>query len=105
MGKVWKHASLVKSRADNEGDINIASIKRFESPIMLDGRPAIAYVTAKDSVEHGHRIYSLELTEIKTARGLGNTPRGAEKAYHIPSVIHHRPTMPRQHLGVALRLG
>jgi len=33
---------------------------------------------AKESVEYGHRIYSLELTEIKTARGLGNTPSGNE---------------------------
>jgi len=65
MGKIWKHASLVEIRADNEGDLNIASIKRFEFPIILDGKPAVAYVTAKESVEYGHRIYSLELTEKK----------------------------------------
>jgi len=100
MGKVWKHASLVKSRADNEGDINIASIKRFESPIMLDGKPAIAYVTAKESVEYGHRIYSLELTEIKTARGLGNTPSGNEGERATPHGLplaengdNHLPTV------------
>jgi len=42
-------------------DINIASIKRFEAPIMLDGEAATAYITVKESAEHGHRIYSLEL--------------------------------------------
>jgi len=62
---VWKHATLVKARSDREGDGNVASIKRFAAPLLLDSKPAVAYMTAKESVEHGHRIYSLELREAR----------------------------------------
>ena len=41
------------------------TLKRFVATILLDGDPAAAYITVKESVEHEHRIYSLELTEIK----------------------------------------
>jgi len=61
LDKAWEHATLVKTRDDR----NAASIKRFAAPLMMDGEPALAYITAKESVEHGHRIYSLELKEIK----------------------------------------
>jgi len=71
--KAWKYASLVKTRDDKEGDKNIVSVKRFASPILLDEDPAIAYITVKESVEHGYRVYSLELREIKKARREGGT--------------------------------
>jgi len=61
IGKVWKHATLAGVSGDRAGDVNITSIKRFTAPILLDNEPATAYVTAKESVEHGHRVYSLEL--------------------------------------------
>jgi len=65
MEKAWEHARLADERSDTAGDPNIRSIKRFEAPIVLDGFPAAAYITAKESVEHGHRVYSLELQDIK----------------------------------------
>jgi len=68
MDAAWKHATLMETKPDNRGDPNIASIKRFAAPVMLDGKPATAYITAKESAQHGHRIYSLELQEIKKTR-------------------------------------
>jgi len=75
MDKTWKHARLTESRDDANDDLNVKSIKRFKAPIALDGNPAVAYITAKESFEHGHRVYSLELQEIKNAPwSEGNTP-------------------------------
>jgi len=72
--KVWNDAEIVKKNLDDTGDINIKFIKRFESLIILDNEPAIAYITVKESIQHGHRIYSLELQEIKKARWKGGRP-------------------------------
>ena len=74
IGNAWKHATLVETRSDLEMDTNIVSIKRFEAPIKLDDEPAVAYITAKESVAHGHRIYSLELKCIKKPAGTGGRP-------------------------------
>lgn len=82
--RLWKHAVLLDNRADRAGDKNIASIKRFAAPILFDGETAIAYITAKESVRAGHRIYSLELTEIERLRDKGNRldAQGDQRATH-----------------------
>ncbi len=67
--KLFKHASLLIEHNDRDEDPNIKSIKRFVSPVVIEGEPNIAYLTAKESIEHGHRIYSLELTDIKKLEG------------------------------------
>jgi len=61
----WKHATLLETAVDREGDTNIASMKRFAAPMLLDREAAMAYITAKESIQHGHRVYSLELREVK----------------------------------------
>ena len=67
--EAWESASLIEARGDRAMDVNITSIKRFEATILLDGEMATAYLTVKESAEHGHRIYSLELKEIKNPHG------------------------------------
>jgi len=66
---LWKYASLGKSDADKDGDPNIRSVKRFVAPVFFrtgDGaKSAYAYITAKESVEHGHRIYSIEIEKLE----------------------------------------
>lgn len=43
-------------------------MKRFVAQDkMQDGTPFDALITLKETVEHGHRIYSLELDEINKA--------------------------------------
>ncbi|MDR3284666.1 MAG: hypothetical protein LBS97_05770 [Treponema sp.] len=73
--KIFKHASLVETAKDKGGDVNIVSIKRFASPVVFEHETAIAYLTLKESVEHGHRIYSLELIEIEKTPTKGSTPK------------------------------
>ncbi len=67
---LWKYATLAKVSEDRDNDPNIASIKRFVAPLFLDEKPAYAYITAKESVEHGHRIYSLEMEKIEALAGM-----------------------------------
>ncbi|MGN0846068.1 MAG: hypothetical protein ACI4RA_01630 [Kiritimatiellia bacterium] len=77
--RLWENAEMVESRGDvkNGGDKNIRSIKRFVSPVYLGDREGGAYITVKESVRDGHRIYSIELEELKA---LGDNLKG-----HVPS--------------------
>ena len=62
--ELYKKAKLVKIHEDRTGAENVI-IKRFVSQDkMNDGTKFDALITVKESVEHGHRIYSLELDEI-----------------------------------------
>ena len=67
--QLWRHATLVDERPDADGDKNISSIKRFAAPLFIGDTPAVAWLTAKESVEAGHRVYSIELQEIEMLRG------------------------------------
>jgi hypothetical protein len=55
---------------------------------MFGSEDAIAYITAKESVSNGHRVYSLELTEIEKLRDKGNTleAQGDQRATHGASI-------------------
>jgi hypothetical protein len=70
--KFWYHAKLVKSRSDRANDINIVSIKHFETPVFFEKSEGTAYFTLKETLNDGHRIYSLELRKI---RSQGGTPK------------------------------
>jgi hypothetical protein len=80
----WKNATLAETIDDRGGDKNIVSIKRFAASINIDNEPATAYITAKESVEHGHRIYSLELQEIKKSVVGGGTLSGRKDKRTTP---------------------
>ena len=58
--ELFYRAHLIEDRADRDGDVNIKSIKRFVCPVQIGDEEAGAYITVKESVEHGHRIYSVE---------------------------------------------
>lgn len=63
--RLFENAVLTEERGDRKGSADIASIKRFSAPFYTGKEFAEAYITAKESIQHGHRIYSLELEEIK----------------------------------------
>jgi hypothetical protein len=69
---LWKHATLVESRPPrplpNSAASNLRSVKRFAAPFILDGETGYAWLTAKESILHGHRVYSIELQELKALR-------------------------------------
>ncbi|MCL1830026.1 MAG: hypothetical protein FWG21_01195, partial [Oscillospiraceae bacterium] len=74
--ELWRLAKLDKVHGDKNNDVNVVSIKRFTAPIILSGTSAEAYLTVKQTIEAGHRIYSLELTEIKATPPQDSTPYG-----------------------------
>lgn len=63
--RLFENAVLTETREDRKGSEHIISIKRFSAPFYTGKEFAEAYITAKESIQHGHRIYSLELEEIK----------------------------------------
>ena len=86
--KIWENAIIVADNPDKKNDKNIISIKIFESSIILDNEQAIAYITVKESIKHGHRIYSLELQEIIKSVVTGGTLSGNEGKRTTP---HGKP--------------
>ena len=76
VGTLFENASLMEERGDASGDKNISRILRFVSPAIVSGETCVAYITVKESVQAGERIYSLEMMEIRTlatkAEALGN---------------------------------
>ena len=64
---LYKKARLIKSHPDKNGAPNV-TIRRFVAQDALkDGTKYDALITAKETIEHGRRIYSLELDELNKA--------------------------------------
>lgn len=62
--ELYQKAVLVETRPDKNESRNVLSIKRFNSSFTLEsGRKANAYITVKETVQNGHKIYSVELRE------------------------------------------
>ena len=60
--ELFKSAALVETAPDKKGSVQILSIKRFLAPFTLaSGMRASAYITVKESIDSGHKIYSVEL--------------------------------------------
>ncbi|MGN0016030.1 MAG: anti-CBASS protein Acb1 family protein [Candidatus Avelusimicrobium sp.] len=70
--KLYQNAILIKKRGDKYGDTNIKSIKEFVSPFKVkkDDIPNYAHFLLKESEEHGHRIYTLELQALEKVKGV-----------------------------------
>lgn len=72
---LFEKAKLYKTTGDEKNNSsNLKSVKRFISAI--DDRK-YAYITVKESVVDGHRIYSLELQEINNAPSDTGKPEGS----------------------------
>lgn len=67
---LYKKAIKVEQRQDRNNDINMVAIHRFAAPFNLENDTSVAYITVKESIEHGKRIYSIELMEIKKLEGI-----------------------------------
>ena len=82
IGNLFEAAALRVSRPDKEGDANILSIKRFATEVRFGKRQAIAWITVKESKQHGHHIYSVEAIKLETLDRIvevvsGNTPHAS----------------------------
>lgn len=55
-------------RADDKGDDNVLSMRRFIAPVIINEKPAYAKLTLKESNSEGHfdkRIYTVELHSLE----------------------------------------
>ena len=82
VGMLFESARLVESRPDRSGDTNVLSIKRFARDVCLGDQGAVAWMTIKESKQHGHHIYSVEAIKVealdrKVEVVSGNTPHAS----------------------------
>lgn len=81
---LWKNATLIEKRGDKNNDPNIKSIKRFAAPIVIDDKTNFVTMLAKESVEHGHRIYTIEMHELTTLRSILDESTQQNVEQHTP---------------------
>jgi phage-related protein (TIGR01555 family) len=71
--ELFENAVLFDSRKDRDNDTNIKSIKTFIAPFKYNNRTNYANMLLKESEEHGHRVYTLELQGIEKLRTIVST--------------------------------
>lgn len=82
VGRLFESAKLIESRPDREGDANIISIKRFARFVFFGDKEAVAWITLKESKQHGHHIYSVESIKVEALDRIvevvsGDTPHAS----------------------------
>ena len=77
--QLFEDSYLSSTDPDKNNDQNIKSIKRFKVDTTVEGENATALITVKESVQHGHRIYSVELEKLEKPVEKG------ERAGNVPS--------------------
>lgn len=82
VGLLFEAARLVESRPDRANDANVISIKRFARNVFFGTREAVAWITIKESRQHGHHIYSVEAIKVEALDRIvevvsGNTPHAS----------------------------
>ena len=82
VGILFETARLVESRPDRSGDANVLSIKRFARDVRFGNQGAVAWMTIKESRQHGHHIYSVEAIKVEALDRIvevvsGNTPHAS----------------------------
>ena len=80
--ELFENSQLLDSVQDRNNDQNIKSIKHFSAPMTINEKKADVYMTIKESVSNGHRIYSLELTEIRKPSDVQGGKLKSNELYH-----------------------
>ncbi|TSA79050.1 hypothetical protein FNE76_08060, partial [Helicobacter mehlei] len=61
---LFENARLGETYADKKGSADIKAMHRYFAEININGKKAQVKITLKESMQQGHRIYSLELGEL-----------------------------------------
>lgn len=82
VGKLFASAKMIESRPDRDADPNIISIKRFARFVFFGEKEAVAWITLKESKQHGHHIYSVESIKVEALDRIvevvsGNAPHAS----------------------------
>lgn len=62
---LFENATLLKTHDDYKKKPNIKAIHRYIAQTKINDKDAQALITLKESIQNGHRIYSMELEEVK----------------------------------------
>ncbi|GBU20482.1 hypothetical protein R80B4_00360 [Fibrobacteres bacterium R8-0-B4] len=64
---LFRNAVKAFSHADRDGNRDVVAMHRFTAPLFGNNS---AYITVKETTEHGKRIYTIELMEIGKLEGM-----------------------------------
>ena len=64
-GKLFEKAKFSHSEAARNQTPDIIAYHKYYTKAVFDGKPSNVKLTLKESIEAGHKIYSLELLEIE----------------------------------------
>lgn len=87
-------ANLREKHADYKNRPNIAQVYRFERPLVIDNKEAIAKITLFEKKEGDNKIYTIELESLEKPTPLTPSAKSAEVADNAQSVeaTHTEPT-------------
>lgn len=88
LGELFPTTDLKRTDPDRNNDPNVRDMKRFRKDfITCEGKKASAWITVKDSAQHGNKLYTIEVMELKMADEKSALRGGAEKQTHASLTI------------------
>lgn len=89
--RLYEDAGLSVQHEDRDKSPNILSIKRFRTNMTtVDGNPATAKITVKETRQNGHKIYSIELEALEKPSELNHARADSSEGQTV------RPTKGKQ---------
>ena len=89
--RLYEDAGLSVQHEDRDKSPNILSIKRFRTNMTtVDGNPATAKITVKETKQNGHKIYSIELEALEKPSELNHARADSSEGQTV------RPTKGKQ---------
>jgi hypothetical protein len=86
---LFDKAIKLGQRKDRNDDPNVVAMHRFAMPVNIGTDTPVAVITVKESFQHGKRLYTIELMEIKKLDGIleevSTGTRSEPGSTHFPS--------------------
>ena len=79
IGKLFGNSELLEAEAPRDGDPNIKQYLKFYAPLFMDGEFHLIKITAKELVDDGNRLYSLEGLDIIGKSEYRGQPRDSKE--------------------------
>ncbi len=79
VGKLFENSELLEAEAPRDGDPNIKQYLKFYTPLFMDGEFHLIKITAKELVDDGNRLYSLEGLDIIGKSEYRGQPRDSKE--------------------------
>ena len=79
IGKLFENSELLETEPPRDGDQNIKHYLKFYAPLFMDGEFHLIKITAKELVDDGNRLYSLEGLDIIGKSEYRGQPRDSKE--------------------------